>query len=138
MRASQSDALLQFLAMRNPYIWEVIGGGPLGQYGAVALNPQPLPPGEVGTVLVSVLAERAVLGGGYGSFMEDIDDWCGTGWPHFVPKPKGGGPDPSPWQVFLGAAVAATVLAHGLDGKDAEQVSAGAGKLFQQAQQLGR
>lgn len=65
---------------------------------------------------------------------EDIDNWCGTGWPHHVPKPKGGEPDPSPWQVFLGAAVAATELAHGLDGKDAEHVGAAAQKLFEQAQ----
>lgn len=42
------------------------------------------------------------------------------------------------WQVVLGAAVAAIELAHGLDGKDAEQVGAAAQVLFEQAQRLGR
>lgn len=133
----ESDSFLRFLALRNPYIWEVVGGGPMGRFGQVALNPQPLPPREVGAALVSVLAERAAVGGSFSKFAEDIDNWCGTGWPHHIPQPKGGEPDPSPWQVFLGAAVAATELAHGLDGKDAEQVGAAAQKLFEQAQQFG-
>jgi hypothetical protein len=133
----ESDSFLRFLALRNPYIWEVVGGGPLGRLGQVALNPQPLPPQEIGAALVSVLAERAAVGGSFSRFAEDIDNWCGTGWPHHIPQPKGGGPDPLPWQVFLGASVAATELAHGLDGKDAEQVGAAAQKLFEQAQQFG-
>ena len=133
----ESNSFLRFLALRNPYIWEVVGGGPLGRFGQVALNPQPLPPGEIGAALVSVLAERAAGGGSFSKFVEDIDNWCGTGWPHHIPQPKGGGPVPSPWQVFLGGAVAAIELAHGLDGKDAEQVGAAAQKLFEQAQKVG-
>lgn len=132
----ESDSFLRFLALRNPYIWEVVGGGPLGRFGHVALNPQPLPPREIGAALVSVLAERAAVGGSFAKFAEDIDNWCGTGWPHHIPQPKGGGPDPLPWQVFLGAAVAAIELAHGLDGTDAEQVGAAAQKLFEQAQKF--
>lgn len=133
----ESDSFLRFLALRNPYIWEVVGGGPLGRFGQVALNPQPLPPREIGAALVSVLAERAAVGGSFSKFAEDIDNWCGTGWPHHIPQPKGGGPDPLPWQVFLGAAVAAIELAHGLDGKDAEQVGAAAHKLLEQAHKFG-
>ena len=133
----ESDSFLRFLALRNPYIWEVVGGGPLGRFTQVALNPQPLPPQEIGAALVSVLAERAAVGGSFSTFAEDIDNWCGTGWPHHIPRPKGGGSEPSPWQVFLGGAVAAIELAHGLDGKDAEQVGAAAQKLFEQAQEFG-
>ena len=137
MELNDPDKFLRFLALRNQYVWEVVGGGPLGRFGEVALNPQPLPPHEVGAALVSVLAERAAVGGTFSRFAEDIDDWCGTGWPHHIPKPKSGGPDPLPWQVFLGAAVAATELAHGLEGKDAEQVGGAAQKLFEQAQRFG-
>jgi hypothetical protein len=136
MDLTVSDTVLRFLALRNPYIWEVVGGGPLGRFEQVALNPQPLPPKEIGATLVSVLAERAAVGGSFSRFEEDVDDWCGTGWPHHIPRPRDGGPDPVPWQVFLGAAVAAIELAHGLDGKDAEHVGAAAQKLFEQAQQF--
>lgn len=133
----ESDTFLRFLALRDQYIWEIVGGGPLGRFGQVALNPQPLPPKEIGAALVSVLAERAAIGGSFTKFAEDIDDWCGTGWPHHIPKPHGDGPDPLPWQVFLGAAIAALELAHGLAREDAEQVEAAAQKLFRQAQQFG-
>lgn len=137
MYVHDSDAFLRFLAARNAYIWEVIGGGPLGHNGAlekVALNPQPLPPAEIGAALVSVLAERAAVAGSYARFVEDVDDWCGTGWPHHIPVPKPHGP--SPWELFLGAAVAATELAHRLEDTDAKQVAGAARQLFDQAQQV--
>ncbi|HMM96305.1 hypothetical protein [Phycicoccus sp.] len=137
MELNDSDLFLRFIALRNPYVWEVVGGGPLGRLGQVALNPQPLPPHEIGAALVAVLAERAAVHGSFSRFAEDIEDWCGTGWPHHIPKPKGEGPDPLPWRVFLGAAVAAVELAHGLDGTDAEQVAAGAQRLFEQAGRFG-
>ena len=140
MDVHDSDAFLRFLAARNAYIWEVVGGGPLGPLGplgrldAVALNPKPLPPAEIGAALVAVLAERAAVGGSYARFVEEVDDWCGTGWPHHIPVPKPHGP--SPWELFLGAAVAATQLAHGLEGTDAKQVGGAAQRLFEQAQQF--
>lgn len=137
MYVHDSDAFLRFLAARNAYIWEVIGGGPLGPNGGlekVALNPQPLPPAEIGAALVSVLAERAAVAGSYARFVEDVDDWCGTGWPHHIPVPKPHGP--SPWELFLGAAVATAELAHRLEGTDAKQVGDAARQLFDQAQQV--
>ena len=50
VRALAHGIRLQFLALVNPRVWEVVGGGPLGLSPAViaALNPQPLPPHELG------------------------------------------------------------------------------------------
>ena len=45
-----------------------------------------------------------------GLLRPEIEDWCGTGWPHKWPKPK----SPRGWddsQVFAGAALAAANLA---------------------------
>ena len=104
----------------------------------VSLNPQPLPPVEVevGAVqLRNLLLSSIIIVGGRGgasAFMEDIDDWCGTGWPHRWPHPKASaGWDDS--MVFAGAALAAAGLAAQYDhapemqealGKAAEQLAA--------------
>ncbi|GAA4479832.1 hypothetical protein GCM10023171_05760 [Microbacterium panaciterrae] len=128
-----SEARLRFFAQQNQYIWEIIGGGPLGWN---ALNPQPLPPQAIGAAFVSILAERASIAGSFSQFADEVDVWCLTGHPRHIPKPKGTGPDPLPWQVFLGAAVAAVELAHGLEAEDAEQVGGAAQQLFRQAQQM--
>ena len=135
MYLHNSEEFLKFLALRNPYIWEVIGGGPLGRRDWASLNPQPLPPMEIGEAVVSILFERSAVAGSYARFAEDVDDWCGTGWPHRIPKPK---PGPRPWEIFLGGAVAATELAHSIEGKEADLVSGAAQQLFEQARQVAR
>ncbi len=102
-----------------------------------ALNPQPLPPVEaqIGAVqLENLLVSAIIIVGGRGgtsAFMEDIDDWCGTGWPRKWPRPKSA----TDWDesvVFAGAALAAAGLADQYDhapemqealGKAAEQLA---------------
>jgi hypothetical protein len=89
----------------------------------VGLNPQPLPPKEaaIGARLLADLLDRAIIvvggrGGDLGAaFLEEVDDWCGTGWPKWHPKP----PRP-PWgwddrAVFTGAALQAAVLSGQFD-----------------------
>lgn len=137
MNMFNSEARLRFLARHNPYVWEVVGGGPLGHHEWAALNPQPLPPIDVGAVLVSILAERASISGNFAQFADEVDFWCATGWPRHIPKPKGAGPDPLPWQVFLGAAVASVELAQSLEREDAGHAGDAAQKLFGMAQQFG-
>ena len=113
-----------------PEAWDwIVPHGPIGwravadvrhigiDADAVALNPQPLPPHEsvVGAQLVENLLVGAIIvvggrEGGGKAFLDDIDDWCGTGWPRRWPKPKPRGE----WDdglVFAGAAVAAATLA---------------------------
>ncbi len=50
-------AFLEFLAARNPKIWEIIGGGPFSSKTAVELNPQPIPPG---VAFLAAFAQEAV------------------------------------------------------------------------------
>lgn len=140
---SGSDRL-EFLATIDDRVWELVGGGPQGllnaRFSRVALNPQPLPPAEAGAVLLSVMARGIIIVGGRDAgaqqaFLEDIEDWCGTGWPRRWPRPKPG-PFPDPRQeldpsVLLGGALAAADLAasypegelQDLFGKAAEQLT---------------
>lgn len=120
---SNSDRL-EFLATLDDRVWELVGGGPqgflTGRFNRVALNPQPLPPAEAGRILLSVMARGIIIvsgrdAGARDAFLEDIEDWCGTGWPRRWPRPKPG-PFPDPRQeldpsVLLGGALAAAELA---------------------------
>lgn len=89
----------------------------------VALNPQPLPPRafSAGADLLAAVLHRAIIiqGGRDASpvdtFLADIEDWCGTGWPRWFPKPP---PPPWGWEdrdLFLGAALQAAALAGRFD-----------------------
>lgn len=137
---------LEFIAALDDRVWELVGGGPQGlrvaRFDRVALNPQPLPPAEVGRLLFGVMARGIIVIGGRDegarqAFLEDIDDWCGTGWPRRWPKPRRG-PFPDPRVEFelnpselLGGALAAAELAAGYPegelqdffGKVAEQLT---------------
>ncbi|MCD9154760.1 hypothetical protein [Aeromicrobium duanguangcaii] len=111
---------LDFLATIDDRVLEVVGGGPQGlldaRLGRVSLNPQPLPPADAGRLLLDAMARGIIIVSGRGegaqqAFMEDIEDWCGTGWPRRWPRPKPG-PLPDPRQeldpsVLLGGALAA-------------------------------
>jgi hypothetical protein len=107
--------LLEIIGRRLPAIYDVIPHGPLARLDRVALNPQPLPPRELGAALASEfiraawLAER--LGGDAGRAFDDLDDWCPT-----VPKriklppwwPPLPDPDPDPdWFIDLHLGFAA-------------------------------
>jgi hypothetical protein len=45
--------LLAILGRRLPAIYDVIPRGPLSRYSDVALNPQPLPPHELGAAVAA-------------------------------------------------------------------------------------
>ena len=95
-----SRQLLLILGRRQPAIFDLIPRGPL-QFGSeVSLNPQPLPPHELGAAVAaefvhtSFLAER--FGQDLGAAFNDLDDWCPTvpkrfhlppWWPP-IPEPK--------------------------------------------------
>jgi hypothetical protein len=87
-----SRRLLAILGRRFPAIYDVIPRGPQsllrqGRLAEVALNPQPLPPHELGAAIAAEfahaiwLADR--LGLDAGRVFEDLDDWCPT-----RPRPK--------------------------------------------------
>ena len=91
--------LLAIIGRRIPAIYDVIPRGPLGRTAEVALNPQPLPPHELGAAVaaeflhVTYLAER--LGHDLGPVFDDLDDWCPTR-PRRFKLPKWWGPIPDP------------------------------------------
>ena len=126
-----SRSRLEFLASINDQVWEVVGGGPQGlrsyrRGDYASLNPQPLPPHELGGALLSLMARGIIIVGGRESaaqdaFLQDIEDWCGTYWPRHWPW-IGPGPCPPPGPDFeprgdfhrsslIGGALAAAELA---------------------------
>ena len=133
LRALMSGDRLALIIALNPKAADVIPRGPLRSefvavsYGAeVSLNPQPLPPSGVvvGARLMHKLTAAALAGGrGFGGqFMDDLDDWCGTGWPRRWPR-KGPvlGPQPDPWEVsqaYLGGMLAAAEISAHYDDPD--------------------
>lgn len=103
----------------HPEIFDILGtptatvGRFRSRFDEVALNPQPLPPGEAFTTGVRVAAELVRLASTAqqlrASFEVDVDDWCGTPphipipWPH---TPVTVDPDPHPWLLYnLGLAL---------------------------------
>lgn len=99
--------ILAILGARIPTLYDLIPRGPLS---LAALNPQPLPPHELGAAIAAEFARTAWQADRFSldpaiAFM-DLDDWCptrprppklppwwGPGWdPH-----RGLGPHPEPW-----------------------------------------
>lgn len=129
IRALLTGDRLNFLISLNPKIADVIPRGPQHAWSRadlVSLNPQPLPPGPpemaIGYRQTQLLAQAAAGRGEEGGrwLLSEIDDWCGTGWPKWWPKPPRPWPwpwpdsDPGSWDeesMFLGAAVASAQLA---------------------------
>ena len=74
--------LLAIIGRRFPAIYDVIPRGPQGRLAAVALNPQPLPPAELGAALAAEFIQAAWFterfGLDVGRVFEDLDDWCPT------------------------------------------------------------
>ena len=133
LRALMSGDRLALIIALNPRAADVIPHGPqhVVQFAArqkaalggeeVELNPQPLPPGDpsMGAALLHKITAAALASrdGFKRSFLSDIDDWCGTGWPRRWPKGwPVPGPRPGPVetaQLLLGGLLAAAdISAH--------------------------
>jgi hypothetical protein len=113
--------LLAIIGKRIPAIYDVIPHGPQWRLAQIALNPQPLPPHELGAAIANEFvryawgAERGGLD--MKALLSDLDDWCPTRpklpklppwWPP-IPEPE---PHPD-WFVdyHLGFAARLSVIA---------------------------
>ena len=119
--------LLEIIGRRLPAIYDVIPRGPQqgfsrDRFSEVMLNPQPLPPHELGAAIaaefihVAWLADR--FGLDQGKAFEDLDDWCPTRprWPKWpawwwwwrwpIPEP----PHPN-WYIDFNLGFAARLAA---------------------------
>lgn len=120
--------LLAIIGRRIPAIYDVIPRGPLSQlsrvrFSEVALNPQPLPPHELGAAIAGEFVHTAWLADRFGLDLglafNDLDDWCPTApkklklppwWP---PIPE---PDPHPeWLIDLHLGFAARLAVVSVD-----------------------
>ena len=74
--------LLSIIGKKFPSIYDVIPRGPLGRVSWVALNPQPLPPVEIGAAMATEFMHYVWLGERSGldpaSVLRSLDDWCPT------------------------------------------------------------
>jgi hypothetical protein len=121
-----SRKLLAIIGRRLPAIYDVIPRGPQGRLAEIALNPQSLPPHELGAAIAAEFirnvwtADRFNLDPGVA--FKDLDDWCPTKpkrlklpvwwWPP-IPIPD---PEPHPeWLVdfHLGFAARLAVSVEG-------------------------
>jgi hypothetical protein len=111
--------LLAIIGRRFPAIYDVIPRGPQGRLSQVALNPQPLPPHELGAAIAAEFAHAVWLadrlGLDVGRVFDDLDDWCPTGRrklklpPWWPPIPE---PEPHPeWLTALHLGFAARLAA---------------------------
>ncbi|TGQ56117.1 hypothetical protein EN836_04945 [Mesorhizobium sp. M1C.F.Ca.ET.193.01.1.1] len=116
--------LLAIIGKRIPAIYDVIPHGPQGGLARVALNPQPLPPHELGAAVADEFVRSAWVAERGGLDMKavfsDLDDWCPTRpkipklppwWGPFPPEPE---PHPE-WFVdyHLGFAARLSAIATG-------------------------
>src|SRR4051812_11240384 len=123
---SISRRLLAIIGRRVPAIYDVIPHGPQNRFSAVALNPQPLPPHELGAAIAAEFAHTVWLadrfGFDVGVAFNDLDDWCPTRprklklppwWPP-IPEPE---PHPE-WLIdfHLGFAARLAAVSAGLEG----------------------
>lgn len=119
--------LLAIIGKRIPAIYDVFPRGPQAGLVRVALNPQPLPPHELGAAIADEFVRYAWVAerGGLDmkALLSDLDDWCPTRpkipklppwWPP-IPEPE---PHPE-WFVdyHLGFAARLSVVAEGPTSK---------------------
>ncbi|MDQ4488812.1 hypothetical protein RBS60_01220 [Sinomonas sp. ASV486] len=121
--------LLSVIARLRPEAWDAIiprSAFRSNRLAAVALNPQPLPPGppdDLATAaarmtqrLIHLAIEADIRGeDSAGWLTEFVDDYCGS-WPHKWPVPwPGSGPEhgaqPDPWRLQEARAASAIILA---------------------------
>jgi hypothetical protein len=95
-----SRFILSIIGRRFPSIFDVIPRGPQTRLSQVALNPQPLPPHELGAALAGEFIQNILqadrFGLDQGIAFDDLDDWCPTRpkklklppWWHPIPEPE--------------------------------------------------
>lgn len=118
--------LLAIIGRRLPAIYDVIPRGPRSRFSETALNPQPLPPHELGAAVAAELIHTTWLaerfGLDLGIFESMIDEWCPVGRPilrlppWWKPFPL---PEPRPeWfaDFHLGFAARLAVVSVELEG----------------------
>jgi hypothetical protein len=99
--------LLAILGRRLPAIYDIIPRGPLGRFAEVALNPQPLPPHELGAAIAAEFINTAWHADRFGVDMGpayDVPDdlcprvprWPKLPWWWRLPLPPIPEPDPHP------------------------------------------
>ena len=151
--------LLSIIGRIQPEAWDaIVPHSPLTRVpagkpglGQVALNPQPLPPGEPLVTAAADLAHEVVRaavttdmqGGSSSALISDlIDDWCGTPWPRKWPWPSPGPrpepePDPVPWDVqtarVAGALIFASMASRLSQGELRDTLTKGADRLAEAA-----
>ncbi len=96
--------LLAIIGKRLPAIYDVIPRGPQDvtagyRRSEAALNPQPLPPVEIGAALAAEFVRTAWMANRFGpnasNAFEDLDDWCPTS-PKKIKLPAWWPPIPDP------------------------------------------
>ncbi len=153
---SQTVKLLALLGRTRPEVYDAFpphDPGVLNRFDAVALNPQPIPPGRElvagAVVMARRIAQIAVQAEVRGEespawVSEIIDDWCGTMWPRKWPWPGPGprpdeGPFPEPWRLneaqVAGAVVFASLAASLGEGRLRDALGKGAEQLVDAATQ---
>jgi hypothetical protein len=121
-----SRKLLSIIGRRNPAVFDaVFPHGPAVK--VAALNPQPIPPQELGAALAAEFTRAAWfssrMGLDAGKLFTDLDDWCPLGrpkiklvlWPWWWPIPPE--PEPGPdWLagLHLGFASSLAVMAENI------------------------
>jgi hypothetical protein len=121
-----SRRLLAIIGRRLPAFYDVIPRGPQSRLSEVALNPQPLPPHELGAAIASEVVHHAYLAARFGLdpklAFQDLDDWCPTR-PKTFPKlppwwPPIPDPEPHPdWSVNFHLGFAARLAVAALETK---------------------
>lgn len=123
--------LLAIIGKRIPAIYDVIPRGPQRWLAQVALNPQPLPPHELGAAIADEFVRGAWVversGLDMKALLSDLDDWCPTR-PKIPKLPPWWGPFPEPephpeWFVdyHLGFAARLSVVAAESAGKSLDK-----------------
>jgi hypothetical protein len=122
-----SRKAMQIIGKRIPASWDALIPHSHMPGGLAALNPQALPPDELGAAVARTFIHAAWLaqrqGGGHSNVMDELDDWCPTRpkFPKLPPWwwwPIPPEPEPHPdWFIdfHLGFASALTVARAGMD-----------------------
>jgi hypothetical protein len=111
--------LLAIIGQRLPAIFDIIPRGSLRSLSTFSLNPQPLPPQELGAAIASEFMQSVWLtmrsGQDPAIALGDLEDWCPTypklpKWPiWWLPIPE---PEPHPeWSVDFHLGFAARLAA---------------------------
>lgn len=105
------DAIVPMGPLRERFATERVGA----QLDKFALNPRTVSSAVMGARLVhAMFASNPPTKAGMSAFVEDLDNWCGTGYPRWWVKPPRG-PRFDVTEFFLGAGLATLALAAGFE-----------------------